>query len=498
MKNKVLISLISIIIAYIIVRLNVGLVITTKLFLFLASFSVAIIILNELTFYLLKKNVLKFSDAKRNICFFMISFSLLTGTFYNNFTMGNSKYADNYFDMFSSSIMIADLNFRNNFSVDSPFMKVINPGDKPEEVFQKYIKNESYSYPEYLKYVNNITAHRYIYAYLDEVLTLSNQNKLQLFFFLNAVFFALFVSIFLIWLKDITDYVSAYITLFLISFCAPNFVMYGKNLYWAAGSMFLPIVTSIIVTKSDYLHKERKILFIPMLISFFSCLLKQLFYFEFITSIVISMMIPYIHFCILHKINFRKSLKIYLYPLIGSIASFFAASLIKMIMLYMDGNSIYQAVKVYFFPIIVRVIGDEGSPREPIVKAATAPFSETIKVMLNKPAFDYNNLFSISEIGIVILTLILTCAIVFLYYKKRTIINRKIYAGIICVWISILAPFSWFILAKPHVVIHHYQSSFLWFLPFTIIAVALSIHVILYLCKILLGMKMETYHLHNS
>ena len=66
----------------------------------------------------------------------------------------------------------------------------------------------------------------------------------------------------------------------------------------------------------------------------------------------------------------------------------------------------------------------------------------------------------------------------FLFHKKRGGYPRKAIALIVATWFSLLAPLSWYILFRPHSIIHTHVNTMGWQMPFTLIGFALCGYII--------------------
>ena len=400
---------------------------------------------------------------------------------YFNFTTFTTDYGDTNFDLWSENIMVADLNYHDNYSNKKVFLNVITPGSKvlneshiienPEEITMKYISGSKFNEEDYKEYTSNICGHRYIYYLIDSILT-SKENTLVIMHAFNCIMLALVCVVIMEWISYYFDKVTAVTTIFVIVFFGPNFVMFGRNLYWSAWSLFLPLVGSILITMQAT-KKDRICISKAVIVVFLTCLVKQIFYFEFLSTVMISAIIPFVLFFIMdEKETSKKKVSMLFFVSLSAILSFLFTSGIKIIMLYFQCGNTKQAITAYFYPIIYRLIGDVKSNQMEYAESALVPFSDVLEIMMNKPALSINNILFISQGMTIIIYFILLIISIRRNGKKMNVR----YAWTIVTGIGLIAPLSWFILAKPHTYWHNSHCSITWYIPYSFMFLAIITH----------------------
>jgi len=81
-----------------------------------------------------------------------------------------------------------------------------------------------------------------------------------------------------------------------------------------------------------------------------------------------------------------------------------------------------------------------------------------------------------------LVTLFAVLTIIFLL-RNRNYYERKAKALLISTWYSILAPFSWYLIFRPHSIIHTHVNSMGWQMPFTLLGFVLCGYVLVDLTK---------------
>lgn len=96
-------------------------------------------------------------------------------------------------------------------------------------------------------------------------------------------------------------------------------------------------------------------------------------------------------------------------------------------------------------------------------------------MMLDKPIFSLKYIGRLTALGLILLT-VAVIAVYITSHRQTFMKDRKMKALVVATGISLLAPLSWFVLAKPHTYIHNQHCSVLWFCPFVLMAAALVIN----------------------
>lgn len=407
----------------------------------------------------------------------------------NNFSLYLSEGANNNFDSWSNGIMISDLMYRESFNHGSTFLKAIIPGMtvkdnktiiNGDDIRNDFIDNNYYNNEDYFDYTSNICAHRYLYAGLNKILPEKNVDMLYMLELINVILLSAILMYIMYWIKSLSNTFTMIITLAIMITVSPNFIMYAKNLYWAAWSLFIPMATSIWVLNKRKSNNNRfKLSYVMFLGAFISCLIKQLFYFEFISVIMISMMVPYIYHFIIEGNSLKKIIKKSIPAVLGAILSFIVASFVKFLMFINSGNTFLQAINNYIGPIIYRLVGDNNSSDTLVLESSKISLIHVLKIMLTKPAISFKYIIFISQGFLCIILVFITLRLLIKLVKVRWVLeDRSELAYVVVLWISMLAPLSWFILAKPHTYVHNEHCSFVWYLPFTILMISYIVHYI--------------------
>lgn len=425
------------------------------------------------------------NPKKTSILFCVISIVILTCGFWFNPASRFSEAGVANFDLFSNDIMISDLMYRENFGVDSLFLKAITPTQIQEVngttdntdgiLLNMFSDHLTFQKEIFFSYRSNLTVQRVVYGVADAVLPVSNRNLVSILQFMNCFMLAGVITAILFWIRNKTNVAVAIIMMLVLAIASPALSMYGRNLYWAAWTLFLPMASMALLLLSKKFEnmtdkqKNRALL----LTAFIVCMIKELMYFEFITTVMISMMIPIVYYIFEKKMNLKSAVKLFLYPVVGAVLSFITVYLLLFTMISIELGSFAKAIEMLFGNLKVRLVGDLGNGNTTLADSAKASIKLVLKKMLYKPAFSIKNVLTISQFGIIILSSLISFFKIFQFKKNiKMILADHSFPMMISLWVSLLAPLSWFILAKPHTFIHDIQCSITWFIPFTLLATA--------------------------
>jgi hypothetical protein len=268
--------------------------------------------------------------------------------------------------------------------------------------------------------------------------------------------------------------------------------VFGRNLWWVTWSFYLPIITSIYILhyedkRGKYSNKFSVILIFVAV--FIKCLYSG---YEYITTTLLMMLVPYIYYAIYKEWTIKEFIKRNFIVGITSIISVLTSMLILVYQISFVSGSFKKGIEHIEFAFLKRTYGGLSQLPPGIYKDTlkadmyTASLEADIYTVLAQyirgVAFDFNNLFNTSsgfykvEFYSLIFLFIVFTILVFISneYSKTISNNRKKLISLACAtWFSILAPLSWFVIFKAHSFIHTGMNHITWHMPFTIFGFAL-------------------------
>ena len=340
------------------------------------------------------------------------------------------------------------------------------------------------SFDQFSTYMSQPGGQGIIFSLLDKLMPLSPQIKLWAFYVLTALLSAIALAAIIGWFYD---EFGGWVAIFVIGSAVLSqwLTVFGKNLWWSLWAFYLPMIAVMYFLKRYRETLDQKLIRFGILIAiavFIKCFING---FEYITTTLVMMMVPFVYYVILDKWNRRQCVKWTLAAGLGSgVAIFFS-----LIMLCFQ----IGAAKDGFMDGVEHVIWSFGkrtyanAEDYPPVYAASlnAGTLSVVITYMNGVFFDLNNYLSVTNDFVsnfllkiryyyLIVLFIAMSALLFWRSNKvrQTERQQHFIALISATWFSILAPLSWFVIFKAHSYIHTHMSFLLWQMPFTLFGFA--------------------------
>lgn len=336
----------------------------------------------------------------------------------------------------------------------------------------------------YHRYQTHIGGQGLVLSLFDKVLPMSENRKLHFYLFLNAFLVATVISSLLFWIyKEFNFFVAS--TGFLAIFFSVDVTFLAKNLWWFLWVYFIPILLLLALfhkNQSDKISNYK--LFIVI---YLSIVLKVfLTGMDFISGVLVMMTLPIFYYGIRDSWNpkiFIERIGISIIASIMAIVSFITIIVLQIASLK---NSLKAGMDYIIFSFKKRTYSTTEDLQalsvgnvDPYQNSLDATLSNVLKYYFNKPIINIHfpgslSSFQLTATHIVIATVILSCILIFIFFKKEdTLLKRRIYAFIVITWIAFVGSLSWLVIFKSHSYIHKHMNSIVWHVPFTILAGAL-------------------------
>jgi len=340
------------------------------------------------------------------------------------------------------------------------------------------------SFDTFSTYMSQPGGQGMIFSLFDGLMPLSPKIKLGCFYVLTALLSAIALTSIIGWFSE---ELGGWVAIFVIVSVRLSqwLTVFGKNLWWCLWAFYLPMIMGLYFLKHHRETLNRQHIRFGVLIAiavFIKCFING---FEYITTTLVMMLVPFVYYAILNKWSGRQCVK---WTLVAGIGSGVAIFLTLIILCFQIG-----AAKDGFMDGVAHIIWSFGkrtyanAEDYPPVYAASLNASTLSVVMtyMNGIFFDLNNYLSIKNAfvsnfllkiryGYLIVLFIAMSALLFWRSHKVMPTERKRHfiALIWATWFSILAPLSWFIIFKAHSYIHTHMSFLLWQMPFTLFGFA--------------------------
>lgn len=310
---------------------------------------------------------------------------------------------------------------------------------------------------------------------------------------LNVLIFLILFFILLYWLYRESGLFTAgvvYVTLLFTNWTAYSV----RNIYWVTWTMLLPMIVLLILMMWEDGRDKRKngLLFA---LSFATIFLRSACGYEFISCVMVAMELPLIYYAVKRAWGLKMYLKRAAIAGAGALLGFAGALFVNLAL--MAGLKGWKGAVDYMIFISARRTGyitlDSFDPD--VVKAFDVPLFEVFKMYwtgdTDVPVFGNYGLSLL--IPLFFVPAAVTLAAMLIREKNRrkagglrlqTGAEEKKTVGMILVmFVSLLGPVSWLVLAKGHAVHHPHIDYVIFGLPFTMMGFASVAQIIKYWAK---------------
>lgn len=350
--------------------------------------------------------------------------------------------------------------------------------------------------PQYTAYLHNLSFEKFstynsqpggqgmIFSLLDRLIPFSQQTKLTLFYVLTALLSAIALAFIIGWFYEAF---GGWVAIFVIASVVLSqwLTVFGKNLWWSLWAFYLPMLVVLYFLKHHRETLDRQHIRFGILIAiavFIKCFING---FEYITTTLVMMLVPFVYYAVLDKWSGRECLK---WSFVAGLGSGVAIFFTLILLCFQIG-----AVKDGFMDGVAHVIWSFGKRTYgeaedfPPVYAASlnAGTLSVVMTYMNGVFFDLNNYLSIENAFIsnvllkiryyylIVLFIAMSALLFWRSHKVMQTERQRHFIALICAtWFSILAPLSWFVIFKAHSYIHTHMSFLLWQMPFTLFGFA--------------------------
>ena len=441
---------------------------------FYLALSLLILILTiHIKQYLLTSTIIQNKLFK--IIFFLFIFTLTSYNFYSNPLEIAHPIFFEEFQRGSDVLIIGKILNADQSTNPNTFMGVYVPPQMVEHdlEFEDVENNENIFFNQ--KTIENLSYKTYtaqIGIQGTFFLTLHNlfsnftpTQQYALFELIMVAFMSLMLSLFSLWGLNEFGIIPASFTILSINL-SPWLLTGARSVYWNFWIFFLPFICLLYYFKwSEKNNREKN--WILYLLIFSTIILKSAMGFEYLSTILIMMALPWFYYAAKNKIPFKKFIIQLTKIILTSIASF-ATSVA--LLLWKITHSITHDFHASLIDLQNRVAMRTGvgnttnlSP-EFNQNILSTPLSEVLHTYLFKSRPLIFNLHAIHLLIILLILSILTLSL-----NKIKAMQSKRNALLFMTFISFLAPLSWLILAKSHSVVHVHINYILFSMPFSIL-----------------------------
>lgn len=412
---------------------------------------------------------------------------ILTFSFKSNIFNTASNYFD-YFQYDSESLVVGRLMLseRDGVTAHAGFLGKVKPVPPNEDPFwfqyESYCKKNGFN--DYEAYYSQPGMQAFFYGIFCKITGVTGERALTFFYWLISLFTAMIFTLFLMWVQVRWGLVTAVFTFITILF-SQWVIYFGHNLFWVLGIFYLPFVASLWFLQCAESRIKRPLL-MTFLLVFSTMLLKCLFTgFEYITTTSIMSVVPWVFFGIMHKWNLKSFLSRFFSVSAGIISAVSITILWLSIQLSFVKGSLSEGFKYILYSLNKRTYSAGNASIDSSFKESLdSNVFDVLAAYWNGTAVDLSHWFDNPFMQYFSKISFGTCIIIFLVIsfivvtsnsiKSFPAFRRQQIALIITLWVSLLAPLSWFIIFKGHSYVHTHMNHIVWHMPFMLLGAVLT------------------------
>jgi hypothetical protein len=401
--------------------------------------------------------------------YYLLSFLILTTVFFTNlFGILNTNFED--FQKDSESLVIGKLALseREGIFYESGLTGTYGTFIDTNQ-YDIYINNKAAPKENYTTYFSQIGGQAILFSFLDKISPFSNECNLMFFYLITAGLTSLIFTLFLKWVVQQFGLITSLITLILI-ISSYWIIIFSKNIWWSLWSFYLPFILLL-----RYFEKSRTIQLSLTKIGLFSSVLifiKCFFTgYEYITTTLIMFIMPVIFYSISDNWSFLKFLKISSSAAFGAIIGIVMSLAVLLLQLSHLNSQKLNGWNYLMETFLRRSYDNPSKYLDPVYnQSMKSAVLDVLKIYFegNQFVFKYHDLdLSVSFFQCICVLIIATIFTLSKYKSKKTL-------GLtITLWVSILAPLSWFTIFKSHSFIHTHMNFIVWYMPFMLLGYVL-------------------------
>lgn len=411
--------------------------------------------------------------------FLFLALLVLTVSFQFNYYGAAS---DNFFDNHqkdSESLVLGRIieSHNNGLYSGGGFLGRYSHQNRVDHQYELY-ENDLSPSSEFSRYTSSFGFQGLFYYYPDKLMRVIGIDSGKVRLFLNKLLTSFLLSFSLVLFFLFTYKQFGFITSFFCASCVAIsqwVVVFSNNLYWMFFLIVLPF--SLVAYMLQSISEGRHGLKYLCLFLFVVVFVKSLAGYEYISTILISTIVPVVFFSLKDKWGVALTIKRMFY--IGSVgvSAFLSALVVHLLQLSFSG-SFAGAIDKITNIVAKRTHGDPSKVHAVYENSLNANLVDVFFIYWDGVAFDLNSTFgldySIHFGDLVIFFAILSVLGVFStrYSACLSSYRVKYYSITVALWFSFLAPVSWYVLAKGHSYIHTHMNHVLWYVPFLLIGFA--------------------------
>lgn len=344
------------------------------------------------------------------------------------------------------------------------------------------------SFPHYTTYNSHPGLQGILFSLMDRVSPLSKEFNLLFFNALTSFLLALVFSLFIRWIYLEAGYFPA-LLVFISIILSPWLATYGHHLWHQLWIAYLPFILLLYQLKSESISGRPSWNKITFIFSFFLFIGLMIRGFEHVSSFLFMGLVPVFYFWYRDKWPLRKLLTRSMGIILGSTVSLLLTLSILTFQISTVMGKFSDGIDYIVYSFLKRTHGGDIELPEHLVEQVESSYIDVFSIYLNGVAFIIPFKVVFYHLLIFFLTITLIGYFTFKYSGKRSENLRKLRTITLTTWISIMGPFSWFIIFKGHSYSHGHMDHIVWYLPFYFFGFMLTGYVFKFIFEFIIEQK---------
>ena len=249
------------------------------------------------------------------------------------------------------------------------------------------------SFEKFSTYNSQPAGQGMIFSLLDRLIPFSPQTKLRLFYILTALLSAIALTSIIGWFyEEFGGWVAIFVIVSAV--LSQWLTVFGKNLWWSLWAFYLPMIVVMYFLKRHRVAENRQFIRFGILIFIAVSIKCFINGYEYITTTLVMMMVPFVYYVILDKWSGRQCLKWTLAAGLGSGVAIFLSFIMLCFQIGAAKDGFMDGVAHIIWSFGKRTYGEvENFP--PVYAASLeAGAIGVVITYMNGIFFDFNNYLS--------------------------------------------------------------------------------------------------------
>ncbi len=412
-------------------------------------------------------HICKKKNKAQYVCFGLISFILMTFCFYTN-ALDITDYSsfDRWQDGSSALVVNRIILSRNEGILSRAGFSVYNAYGTCDEWVNEYLGGDFLEEEHNTPYTAQIGLAGITASALDAMLPFEGLDFLRFLNLLDCAAFSLLISLLAVWFLREFGLFSALLVVAAAIFSYWT-TLYAHNFYWVIWTLLFPFILVLLLHMLEERFAKPRRGWLFFLAAFFAVFIRAACGYEFISTVLVASEIPVLYYALKNRWGGKRYLLRSVWVGAGGLAGFAGAVGINLAQKTVFYGSFLKAWETLATDIFKRTGFYMGAGTE-VYSAFSDSLNASPFQVLNSYFVEGEPLVLNFRMSIFLLLLLLCGALCFTYCATQPGIDgnkRRLQGLITASAFSLLAPLSWFILAKAHSFQHTHFNYLLWFVP---------------------------------